>query len=94
MGFGKATRVDFDYTVRSWKRWWDNRAEETVMVVDTSPVTKRRMKPERKYKKLHLILGLNQDFSEPEYYDDTDLDRAANEALAGTIDWSQYGYAG
>jgi len=98
MGIGEATCKDFDLTVRAWKRFWDYRAEQTIMVVDTDAGRKHRkpMKPERKYKKLYQILGLNRDFSEPErvaeaHAKEQDADRMAQDMLSGNIDWSDYG---
>lgn len=96
MGIPETVCNDFDYAVRALMRFWDGRAEEMIEVVDTSPQRKgKRMKPERKYKSLFQILGLNKDGSEPERDGDTvkaSQDLAATMA-SGTTNWAEYGYS-
>jgi len=84
--------VDFNFAVRDLKRYWDERAEQQILVVDTTPKGQKPRVPVPKYKTLFQVLGLNKDGTVPDRVNPGTVTKLTQDALAGDVDWSEYGY--
>jgi hypothetical protein len=85
MGLTNAECLDFDFSVRSLKRWADRRSDEVDYVADMSKPSKHRQKAVPRYGNLMAVLGIDELDQEPIATED--VTRLVDQMMTGTQAW-------
>jgi hypothetical protein len=90
MGATNAVCLDFDFAIRSLKRWADRRSDETELVPDSAPERKQKMKAVPKYPTLLAVLGITDEPDQPQP-DTAEVNDLVAAMLRNPMEWQGYG---
>jgi hypothetical protein len=90
MGATDAVCLDFDFAIRTLKRWADRRSDATELVPDNAAERKQKMKAVPKYPTLLAVLGITDEPDKPAP-DTAEVNELVAAMLRNPMEWQGYG---